>query len=82
MASSVILRFPDLLGLLLWRSVWLVSMLLTSTRVLEKLRKQAKMEEDYFGVAWCHVGIFGSGENTVDWCFISGLYYMDDFLMI
>ncbi len=26
-----------------------------------EIEKQAKME-DYFGVAWCHVSIFGSGE--------------------
>ncbi len=36
-----------------------------------EIEKQAKME-DYFGVAWCHVSIFGSGENTVNflmiWC--------------
>jgi hypothetical protein len=57
-------------------------MLLTSTRVLEKIEKQAKMEEDYFRVAWCHVGNFGGGENTIDWCFISALHYLDDFLMI
>lgn len=47
-----------------------------------EIEKQAKMEEDYLGVAWCHVGIFGSGENTINWCFISALYYLDDFLMI
>ncbi len=46
-----------------------------------EIEKQAKME-DCFGAAWCHVGIFGSGENTNNWCFILALYNLDDFLMI
>jgi hypothetical protein len=36
--TTVIVRFSYLLGLLLWRPVQLVSMLLASTRVLDKLR--------------------------------------------
>jgi hypothetical protein len=32
--------------------------------------------------AWCHLGIFESGENTIIWCFILLLYFLDDSLLI
>jgi hypothetical protein len=30
--------------------------------------------EDCFKTPWCHLNIFGCGEKTMSWCFISPLY--------
>lgn len=38
--------------------------------------------EDCFRAAWCHFGIFESGENTISWCSILLLYFLDDSLLI
>jgi hypothetical protein len=34
--------------------------------------------EDCCRAAWCHLGIFRSGENTISWCFILLLYCLDE----
>jgi hypothetical protein len=41
-----------------------------------EVKKQAKME-DCFRFPGCHVGILGSGDNTINWGFILLLYFLD-----
>lgn len=54
--STLVVRFSDLLGFLLEGWYGLVSMLLTSTRALERWRSKLKLQGS-FRLIWCHLDI-------------------------
>jgi hypothetical protein len=56
-------------GIVSWRVV-------NKHKLFRETSKHAKIEGS-FKCVWCHLGIFGSGECTINWCFHPQLYFLD-----